>query len=82
MDDSKGLPGSDSDRVVERNETYDHNEYGAIEVTGIWRGVHQVDAAHHTNQEDVIIVRYSAEQDGERTEELVDTINEFLKATE
>lgn len=81
MDDSKDRPGSESDRVVERGETYDHDEYGDVEVTGIWRGINQVDAAHHTNQKDVIIVRYSAEHDGESIEELTDTITEFLEAT-
>lgn len=81
MDDTQDRPGSGSDRVVERGETYDHTEYGAVEVTGIWRGIDQVDAAQHTDQKDVIIVRYSAEQDGESIEELTDTITEFLDAT-
>ena len=82
MDDSNDRPGAESDRVVERDETYDHDEYGAVVVTGIWRGIQQVDAAHHTNRKDVIIVRFSAERDGESIDELTDTLDEFLEATE
>ncbi|MFP8957990.1 hypothetical protein ACLI4Y_14800 [Natrialbaceae archaeon A-CW3] len=80
MDDSDELPGSDSDMVVNRGETYDHAEHGQVEVTGIWKGVEQVDTARHTNEKDVIIVRYSAEINGEEVDELTDTLDEFLQS--
>lgn len=82
MGDADDLATSESDRVIERGETYDHTEYGLVEVTGIWKGVEQVDTAHNTNQKDVIIVRYSAQGDGEQIDELTDTIDEFLTAIE
>lgn len=75
------LPRADDDQVVERGETYDHAEHGEVEVTGIWRGIHEVDEARNTNEKDVIIVRYSAEQDdGPRVDELTDTLPAFLEA--
>ncbi|WP_226008040.1 hypothetical protein [Natrinema salinisoli] len=78
MDDSVDRPGPESDRIVEREETYDHEEHGIVEVTGIWRGVKQVDTARNTDQKDVIIVRYSAKQEGESIDELTDTLDEFI----
>ncbi|MFC7212546.1 hypothetical protein ACFQO4_00390 [Saliphagus sp. GCM10025334] len=82
MGDSDDLPGSQSDRVVKRDETYEHDDFGLVEVTGIWRGIHQVDAARHTEQKDVIIVRYSTEEDGEQVDELTEPLDEFINATE
>lgn len=76
------LPGSDSEQIVERGETYAHVEHGAVEVTGIWKGVEQVDKTHHTDEKDVFIVRYSAEIDGEQVDELTDTLDEFLRSIE
>lgn len=80
MDDSDDLPGADSDRVVNRGETYAHAEHGQVEVTGIWKGVEQVDKARHTDEKDVFIVRYSAEINGEEVDELTDTLDEFLQS--
>lgn len=75
------LPRSDDDQVVERGEIYDHDEHGEVEVTGIWRGIDEVDEARNTDEKDVIIVRYSAEpEDGPRVDELTDTLPEFLEA--
>lgn len=82
MDDPDDLPGPGADRVVERGETYDHAEHGHVEVTGIWKGVEEVDAARHTDEKDVFIVRYSAEINGEQVDELTDTLDEFLQAIE
>ncbi|RQG95552.1 hypothetical protein [Natrarchaeobius chitinivorans] len=82
MDDSDEPPGSDSDMVVNRGETYDHAEHGQVEVTGIWKGVEQVDKARHTDEKDVFIVRYSAEINGEEVDELTDTLDEFLESVE
>lgn len=82
MDDSEDLPGSDSETVVDRGETYNHAEHGRVEVTGIWKGVEQVDKAHRTDEKDVFIVRYSAEINGEEVEELTDTLAEFIQAIE
>lgn len=81
MEDSDDRPGSDADRVVERDETYEHSEHGRVTVTGIWRGIEEVDSAHNTNQKDVIIVRYSTTTDDEPIDELTDTLEEFLAAT-
>lgn len=82
MDDSEDLPGSDSETVVDRGETYNHAEHGRVEVTGIWKGVEQVDKAHRTDEKDVFIVRYSAEINGEEVDELTDTLTEFIQAIE
>ncbi|MFP8958830.1 hypothetical protein ACLI4Y_19170 (plasmid) [Natrialbaceae archaeon A-CW3] len=82
MGNSDDLPGSESDRVVERNGTYEHDDFGLVEVTGIWRGIHQVDSARHTDQRDVIIVRYSTEEDGEQIDELTEPLDEFIEFTE
>lgn len=82
MGDSEDLPGSDSDLAIERGETYDHAEHGQVEITGIWKGVEQVDKARHTDEKDVFIVRYSAEIDGEQVDELTDTLDEFLRSIE
>lgn len=68
------------DKVVERGETYTHSQYGRVEVTGIWRGVQQVDATHNTEESDMIIVRYSRENDP--IHELTDTIDKFFEAIE
>lgn len=82
MGGSDDLPGADSDRVVERGETYEHAEHGPVEVTGIWKGIEQVDRTRHTNEREVFIVRYSAELEGERVDELTDTLDGFLGAIE
>lgn len=82
MGNSDDLPGTESDRVVERDETYDHDNFGLVEVTGIWRGIRQVDSARHTDQRDVIIVRYSTKEKGEQVDELTEPLDEFLEATE
>lgn len=80
MGDSDDLPGPDSDLAIERGETYDHAEHGQVKVTGIWKGVEQVDKARRTDEKNVFIVRYSAEINGEQVDELTDTLDEFLQA--
>ncbi|WP_254532733.1 hypothetical protein [Natrinema gelatinilyticum] len=82
MDDSEDLPSSGSDRVIEREETYEHETYGLVEITGIWKGVHGVDTTHEANEKDVFIVRYSANEDGKEVDELTDTLDEFLESIE
>lgn len=83
MGDDAELPRSEDGRLVERGETYDHDQHGRVEVTGIWRGIEEVDEARNTNEKDVIIVRYSSEQEeGEQVDELTDTLPEFLEAIE
>ena len=82
MGNADDLPGTESDRVVERDETYEHGDFGLVEVTGIWRGIQQVDSARHTDQRDVIIVRYSTEEGGEQVDELTEPLDEFIEATE
>lgn len=83
MADDVDLPPTDGNQVVERGQTYDHSEYGSVEVTGIWKGVQGVDEAGNTDETDVIIVRYQYEQSGRgRITELTDTLPEFLDAIE
>ncbi len=82
MDDSDDRPGADSELVIERGETYTHVEHGRVDVTGIWKGVKQVDKAHHSDERDVYIVRYSTEIGGKQVDELTDTVDEFLRAIE
>ena len=82
MGDSDDLPTSGADEVVERDETYEHETYGQVEVTGIWKGVHEVDTTREANEKDVFIVRYSTEESGERVDELTDTLDEFLASIE
>ena len=82
MTKSNDLPGSESDRVVERGKTYKHATHGSVEVTGIWKGVHQADTAHNTDETGIIIVRYSTEGEGDQFYELTDTLDEFLEAIE
>ena len=83
MGDDAESPRSGDGRLVERGNTYDHDQHGRVEVTGIWRGIEEVDEARNTNEKDVIIVRYSCERDeGERVDELTDTLPEFLEAIE
>lgn len=77
MDDSKGDSGSDSERAVERGETYNHREHGPVEVEGIWRGVSEVDSARNATENDTIIVRYSVVE--EPLDGLIDTLDEFLQ---
>lgn len=80
MDDSDEVPGPGSELAIERGETYNHAEHGQVTVTGIWKGVEQVDKAHRTDEKDIFIVRYSAEINGEQVDELTETLDEFLHA--
>lgn len=85
MDDSGNsddLPKPEANQLVERDETYNHERYGLVKVSGIWRGVKEVDSAHNTNQKETIIVRFSTEQEDEQVDELTDTLDEFLEAIE
>lgn len=78
---SESLPGSRSDVVVERGETYQHGEHGCVEVNGIWRGVTRVDEARHMDETSVIIVRFSSKQEGMPVD-LTDTLDAFIEAIE
>ncbi|RQG97679.1 hypothetical protein [Natrarchaeobius chitinivorans] len=82
MEKSYSIFGSQSDLAIERGETYDHTRYGQVEVTGIWKGVDRVDKAHNTNDNSTIIVRFATEEDGTRTTELTETVDEFIEAIE
>jgi len=82
VSDSDDAPGSDSDQVIERDQTYTHSEHGQVTVTGIWKGVDEVDKAHHSDEKDIFIVRYSAEINGEEVDGLVDPLDEFIQAIE
>lgn len=82
MSDVENPHESGPNQVVERGETYPHSDHGRVIVTGIWKGVHQVDTARNTNETGVIIVRYSTEGGGTTVgvDELTDTLDEFLTA--
>lgn len=69
-----------ADKIVKLGETYNHSEYGRVEVTGIWQGVNQVNSSHETDENPVIIVRFAREC--EAVSELTDTLDEFLAAIE
>jgi hypothetical protein len=82
MGESDEQPGSDGEQVVEREETYEHERHGEVEVTGIWKGVEEVDGTRDADENDVYIVRYSADEDGKQVDELTDTLDEFLESIE
>ncbi|OVE86230.1 hypothetical protein B2G88_05450 [Natronolimnobius baerhuensis] len=67
---------------MEQDETSEHDNFGLVEMTGIWRGIDHVDSARHTGQRDVIIVRYSTEEGSEQGDELTGPLDEFIEATE
>lgn len=81
MSDGEDLPRDEADRAVEREEVYEHEEYGDVKVTGIWRGINEVDEAKNTNDKDIIIVRFSTQSDEEQVDELTDTLPKFLDET-
>ena len=70
--------------IIERGEEYNHSEHGLVTVTGIWKGVHQVDRAGNTDETGIIIVRYTTERENGPVDgdELTDTLDEFLTAIE
>ena len=82
MGDSEDLPSSGADRAIQREETYEHETYGEVTVTGIWKGVNGVDTTREVNEKDLYIVRYSANDEGEQVDELTDTLDEFLDSIE
>ena len=84
MSDTERVHSVEEDVTVEQGGRYDHETYGRVTVTGIWKGVHQVDRARNTTDTGVIIVRFAADRNGEvaETEELTDTLDEFLAAIE
>ena len=82
MSDTKEIRSGEEDVIVERGGQYDHETYGPVTVTGIWKGVHQVDRARNTTDTGTIIIRFATDRSEEVTEaeELADTLNEFLAA--
>ncbi|QLK26109.1 hypothetical protein HYG81_00305 [Natrinema zhouii] len=84
MSDREDVQNSGHKSVVERGEAYDHAEHGRVKITGIWKGVQQVDAARNADETGVIVVRYSSEQTGGAggVDALTDTLDEFLAAIE
>lgn len=82
MGDADDLPSSGSESVVERGETYHHEQYGSVTVTAIWKGINGVDTTRTANETDTFIVRYSTEESGEPVDELSDTLSEFIDAIE
>lgn len=82
MDDSNDLAGPEAGRSIKHGEEYNHAQHGRVEVSGIWRGINEVDSTRNTDQKEVIIIRYSAEQENERAVELTDTLDKFLQAIE
>lgn len=84
MSDTEAIRSLEEDLVVERGGQYDHATHGRVTVTGIWKGVQQVDRARNTNDTGTIIVRYTTDRDEEvvETDELTETLDEFLAAIE
>lgn len=84
MSDVENPRDSDPNKVVKQGETYHHSDRGCVKVTGIWKGVHQVDTARNMDETGVIIVRYSTQEAGDTADvnELTDTVDEFLTAIE
>lgn len=78
----KTSPSSaETGRIVERGDTFCHEEYGTIEVTGIWRGTRPTDSASIRDHEQTVVIRYSPGADCRRTEDLADTLGDFLTDT-
>lgn len=73
-------PSAETGRAVERGETYRHEEYGAIEVTGIWRGTCSTDGVSTASNEQAVAIRYAPDDDRRRTDEFADTLADFLTA--
>lgn len=82
MGESDDLPSAGSEFVVEREETYTHDEHGSVTVTAIWKGIKEVDTTQTANEKDTYIVRYSANEDGEPVDELTDTLSEFVESVD
>ena len=84
MSDTRKIRSGEEDVIVERGGQYDHETYGPVTVTGIWKGVHQVDRARNTTDTGTIIIRFAPDQNEEiaEAEELIDTLDEFLAAIE
>lgn len=82
MDESADPPDTGVDPMVERGKTYVHAEHGRVEVTGIWKGVNQVDSSRQMEEMDTIIVRYLIKEDGKPVVEQVNLLDEFLEAVE
>lgn len=76
MDDDETTP------AIERNETYNHEQHGTVEVTGIWQGVNRVDATRDRDTSDTIIVNFTVVSDSEMNTELTDTLDGFVNALE
>ncbi|NGM70979.1 hypothetical protein G6M89_18545 [Natronolimnobius sp. AArcel1] len=82
MGEPNDLPSSGADTVVERGDTYEHEQYGTVEVSAIWKGVNGVDTTREADETDTYIIRYTADPDGDPVDELTDTLEEFLDAIE
>lgn len=84
MSDTEKIRSVEKDVIIERGGQYDHETYGRVTVTGIWKGIHQVDRARNTTDTGIIIVRFATDQNEEvvEAEELTDTLDEFLAAIE
>ena len=84
MSNTEEIQSLGENAIVERGGQYNHATYGCVTVTGIWKGVYQVDKARNTSDTGVIIVRYATDQNEEAVEEdeLTDTLDEFLAAIE
>ena len=82
MGEPDNVPQSGADMVIERGATYAHTQHGLVEVTAIWKGVHAVDSSRNANEKDTYIVRYSTEENGERIDELTDTLWEFVHSVD
>ena len=67
--------------VVERGETYRHEEHGRVEVTAIWRRTQPLDVVSDPDERELVVVRYRPAGDGTWIDELAEPLADFLEAT-
>lgn len=78
MNDNKQNPSSSSGHIIEDSETYYHGEHGRVEVTGIWHRTQRLDTTHDVDSQDMVIVRFVPDGDGNWMDELAEPLDDFL----
>ncbi|MFC7216139.1 hypothetical protein ACFQO4_18905 [Saliphagus sp. GCM10025334] len=83
VDSTNSLAESDevavSSREIEWGETYAHTGHGLVEVSGIWKGTKTLESVPHTDEEGMIIVRFTVRNSDEQVIELAETLPDFLR---
>lgn len=76
---------SDSVRTIKRGGIYKHATDGRVEVSGIWKGKEWVDTVSRSavkGERNPIVVRYIPSREGDWSDEIAETLDEFLDAIE